>query len=143
MLCKQCSTEMLYCSTVEKSDQLYHFYSCTGCGKPTHYITYKYNPADCPKHHWEHMGTEFIDDPHKHQINHVMRCDRCGAVHRIPRDTYGAGISGRVEIDHPKVESQLLWNRTVFGMIDRDVRGIGRGREEIPQEAQLPSEAEI
>jgi hypothetical protein len=137
-----CGISYNFICTREKADQYYDFFQCPRCGKPEHAIRYKYQPHNCPGHQFEHMGTEFIDDIHRHQINHVHRCDRCGCVRKVPRDTYGAGISGRVEVDHPKVANQLLWNQTVFDRyIDSDIKDISRG--EIQKESILPDEVSV
>ena len=54
-----------------------------------------------------------MDDPHAHSINMVFVCDRCGARHYESQDTKNAGLSGRVEIEHPKVWRTLKLNKAM------------------------------
>ncbi len=111
MYCSDCDLDMMFVATRERDDQIFDFFQCIRCGKPNHSVRYKYTPSTCPRHFWEFIGTAFKDDPHCHTITHLARCDRCGAIREIPRDTRQAGLSGRVEIEDPRVKRTLLLNR--------------------------------
>jgi len=131
-----------YCRC-EKAEQYYDFYQCPKCGKPSHEIVYKYHPLD-GKHkcQYEFIGTVFVDDFHAHKLFQRFRCDLCGNIHDVPRDLRSAGFSGRVEIDHPKVENTLLLNQSVYErLVPKEEREAGRGK--YPKEAELPDEAHV
>lgn len=113
ILCRQCHGELTHMATVERDSQVYFYYMCPGCRRCTHRVEYAYTPDLCPKHQHEFMGTEFQERPGVHEIWHVFRCDRCGDVHKVPRHTTAAGISGRIELEDPRVSSTILVNRSV------------------------------
>jgi hypothetical protein len=137
--CGQCERERKYQFSVPRSDQIFHFYQCPECGSCDHRITYKYNPATCPGHQWEHVGIEFRDYKDHHEIEQVDRCDRCGALRRIPRHTSQAGFSGRVEIEDPRVRANLLFNRSSWEReIPKWIREESVGTP--PEHAEIPSE---
>jgi hypothetical protein len=106
----------------ENHDKTIHGYQCKVCG---HIFdgrwNYRYSPENCPQHQWEFTHREFRDAPHKHSIVMVFQCDRCGAEKTRGQDTKEAGISGRVEIDHPLVAPTLALNKSVAKRIlDQD-----------------------
>lgn len=112
-----CGLPYSFVITCEKDDQLYHFWQCPACGKPVHEIAYKYSPMD-GKHkcQWEFLGHKFVDDHHHHSILQLDRCSKCGGIRETPRDTNGAGLSGRIEIEDPRVKlllNQSSWERMV------------------------------
>ncbi len=111
-MCKECGRQLNYHETVQRNDQYLHFFYCVYCHRPTHFITYAYTPATCPKHHEEFLGTEFQDRGDAHEIWQVMRCYRCGNVRKIPRHTTAVGISQRVELEDPRVSSTVFLNRS-------------------------------
>jgi hypothetical protein len=54
-------------------------------------------------------------------------------------DTYNVGIKGRVEIDHPHIQKQLLWNQSAYErLVPRELREMSAGK--LPKEALLPTE---
>lgn len=128
---------MKYSVTVNKNDQFYHFFQCPECGKPDHKITYKYKPITCPGHQFEFIGTEFQDNPHSHEINHIFRCDRCGAIYKKARTVKEAGLLGHVDVDDPRVKKTLLFNDAVAKRIDKDLGAIVTEKEPlIPKEEE-------
>ena len=112
-LCEYCYGNLKPLYTASKDDHTVKVYRCEVCGKNNEDWYYKYNPQNCPKHHWIFDHRVFMDDPHAHSINMVFICDRCGARHYQPQDTKDAGVSGRVEIEHPKVWRTLALNKAV------------------------------
>lgn len=131
-------TAMSFVATIEKSDQYYHFFTCMKCGESDHEITYKYDPSSCPKHQFEHLGTEFMDTAHKHTIYQVDRCDRCGALRKIPRHTMEAGISGRIDLNDPRVN--FLWNRSAASIL-MDKAEVNELKP--PEQPVIPAEKDI
>ena len=98
----------------QSKDKIEHGYQCKVCG---HVFTarwnYRYVPENCPGHQWEFVCRQFKDDPHKHSIEMIFQCDRCGAEKTVRQDTKEAGFSGRVEIDHPKVAPTFALNKSM------------------------------
>ena len=112
-LCDYCLGPLQYQFTAAKDDHIIKTYKCLVCGRTDEAWFYKYRPYNCPKHHWIFDHREFSDNFHAHNIDMVFICDRCGARRLQPQDTKGAGISGRVEIEHPKVWRTLALNKAV------------------------------
>lgn len=137
-VCNKCMDSMQFVATIEKNDQLYHFYTCMKCHETDHEITYKFRPYNCPKHQWEHLGTEFKDDKTVHSILQVDRCDRCGSLRKTPRHTTEAGFSGRVDPEDPRLN--LLWNRSSAGLFfdKEELKEINP-----PDIAAIPTEKEV
>lgn len=128
-----------YRFTVDKDFQFWDYYQCA-CGKCTHDIRYKYAPHECPQHAWEFIGTEFQDRPTGHEILQVFRCDRCGATHRVQRHTDAAGITGRIEIDDPRVKNTLLLNKSSWErLISYEAKSCSNGKPS--EQVVLPTEA--
>ncbi len=134
-----CGVKYLYYGGREKDDLAYYFYYCPVCQTPTHTIGYKYNPTNCPKHSFEFIGEEFIDDHHAYKLNQIDRCSRCGALRSTPRDTRGAGIAGRIEIDDPRVAGKILFNRSSWDrFIPKEIRELSANPP--PKHVVLPAE---
>ena len=141
--CKRCGNELVFTQKVEKNDQFYHFFWCIQCQRPTHKITYALTPFTCPKHHEEFMGTEFQDNGNAHEIWHVMRCYRCGNVRKIPRHTTAAGISGRIDIEDPRVSNTLFLNRSLMAVFgDQESKEI-LPPDDLLDQIYLPDETHI
>lgn len=141
--CRTCSTEMSYVVSSRKSDQIFHFFQCPKCGTPAHSITYYYSPADCPRHVTEHLGMEFKDSYHVHQLNQINRCIRCGAIQKVPQDIRNAGLSGHVEVEDPRIQKKLLWNKSAYDrLIPKDEQD-GGIPPWVPDEAHIPTEREL
>lgn len=139
----ECGPPYSFVITCEKDRQLVDFYQCPKCGTPTHVTRYKYHPMD-GKHkcQFEHLGHRFIDDDHHHSITALDRCSLCGGLRETPRDTYGAGISGRVEIEDPRVKKTLLMNRDSWKrLIPKDLQSLGKPPEN--KEIILPKGVDI
>lgn len=137
-----CGVKYVFYCTREKDDQLFHFWYCPKCGTPVHDITYRYHPTNCPKHHWEHIGTVLVDDKHCHQLYHVDRCDRCSATREIPRNTREAGFSGRIEIDDPRVQRDLLLNKSSWErVIPKELQELRT--VDLPKYPVLPREVDL
>ena len=89
------------------------------------------------------MGTEFQDRGDAHEIWHVMRCYRCGNVRKIPRHTTAAGISGRVELDDPRVSQTLFPNRSLMKVLGTPELKEIVPPEALPDQITLPEEVHI
>ena len=98
--------------TASKDDHVVKAYRCKVCRKPQELWHYRYEPVNCPKHHWMFSHREFQDNPHTHSIVMVFICDRCGARREEHQDTKAAGITGRVEIEHPLVWPTIALNKS-------------------------------
>lgn len=116
MFCGNCGIQMEYVISAERNDHIYRFYQCKQCGKPDHTVGYAHTPETCPGHQWMFHGTEFVDGIHAHSIEQVFKCDRCGVLYRRPMHTKAVGMSGRIEVDHPKVSPTLLYNKTCWDL---------------------------
>ena len=138
MYCNNCELTMTFVATIEKNDQFYHFYTCMKCNESAHDITYKYTHSTCPRHQFEHLGTEFKDSHLKHTIYQVDRCDRCGCLRRIPRHTIEAGFTGRVDLNDPRVN--FLWNKSAAGIIF-DKAEVNELKP--PDHAEIPAEKDV
>lgn len=140
MHCDLCAETMPCVAVTKKNDHIYSFFHCFKCGKNAHIIDYVYTPSTCPKHQYEHIGIEFNDSKHSHEIFQVDRCDRCGALRKTARHTEKAGFSKRVEVDDPRVVKNLLMNQSACPYI------LGK---ELSKEAMvtkhvvLPNEADV
>ena len=141
--CAECELKMSYTVSSRKGDQLFHFFQCGKCGKPDHEITYVYHPTECPKHVWEHVGMAFKDGLHGHSLEQINRCIRCGAIHKVAQDQRSAGISGRVEVDDPRVKNRLLWNKSAYERLIPKNEQDGGVPSWVPVEARIPSEREL
>ena len=87
-------------------------YKCIFCGAEYDFKVHKYTPITCPKHRWVFSHRVFVDNPFTHTIEMIFVCDRCAAIRKERQDTYDAGISGRVEIDDPRVTNTIAVNKS-------------------------------
>ena len=130
-----------YQFSVDQDFQVWDYYQCA-CGDCIHNIRYKHTPFDCPKHAWEFIGTAFHDRPTGHEIVQVFRCDRCGATHDVQRHTDAAGITGRIEIDDPRVKKTLLLNASSWErLISYEAKSCSAGKPS--EQVVLPREVSI
>ena len=143
MYCADCELKLEYVCSSRKADLVYNFYQCPQCGKPDHTITYFYTPYSCPLHVWEHMGMAFRDGFHSHALEQINRCVRCGAIHKMPQDLRSAGLSGRVEVDDPRVKNRLLWNKSAYTRLIPKSEQDGGVPAWVPTEAHVPTEREL
>jgi hypothetical protein len=111
--CNYCFGDLVPKFTACKDDHVVKVYKCKVCDEIEENYYYRYNPTNCPKHHWIFAHRVFNDTPLLHTIDMVFICDRCGARHIRPQDTRRAGISGRVEIEHPLVKNTLALNKSL------------------------------
>lgn len=90
---------------------------CENCGAQYDFKIHHYTPLTCPKHMWIFSHREFYDSPWVHSIEMVFKCDRCGQEKRLHQDTYHSGISGRVEINDPRVLGTVILNKSLAKQI--------------------------
>ena len=111
--CDLCNGELVreYIAVKDKWHTIY-VYKCTFCGAEYDFKVHACTPLNCPKHLWVFSHREFFDNPFSHSIEMVFVCDRCGQERREYQDTYKAGISGRVEIDDPRVSPSIVMNKS-------------------------------
>ena len=113
MRCDLCNGELALSYTAVKDEESQvRVYKCKECGAEYDFKIHKYTPLTCPKHIWIFSHRIFIDTPFSHTIEMVFICDRCACERRERQDTYGVGISGRVEIDDPRVLNTLIINKS-------------------------------
>ena len=137
-----CGVAYILFSTQERGEQYWDFYQCPVCGEPTHDVRYMFTPFDCPGHQPEFIGTKFVDGKTGHSIQQIVRCSRCGATDHVDRNTDAAGISGRVEIEDPRVQSTLLMNESTWKrLIPKDMQELSVGT--LPDKVRLPKEADL
>ncbi len=111
--CDLCNGELVLSAILTKGhDHTIYLYKCSFCGVEYEYKIHTYTPFTCPKHLWIFSHREFFDTPWTHSIEMVFKCDRCGQEKRIHQDTYQSGISGRVEIDDPRVVGSVVLNKS-------------------------------
>ena len=111
-ICPYCYGHTDYIISAAKDNELVRIYQCRICGREHDEKAYRYNPQNCPGHQWEFSHRVFNDNPFSHEINMVFTCDRCGAERIERQDLKKAGLSGRVEIEDPRVSNTLLLNKS-------------------------------
>lgn len=112
-VCPYCLGPTEYLITASKDDHVVRIYQCKVCQRKHEQMFYRYTPQNCPKHQWEFSHRVFKDDSISHSIEMVFICDRCGTDRIERQDTKAAGLSGRVEIDHPLVAPTLQLNKSM------------------------------
>lgn len=113
LCCDLCRGELaLHYTAVKDKWHTVYVYKCTQCGASYDFKVHAYTPTNCPRHIWIFSHREFFDTPWSHSIEMVFKCDRCGQEKRIHQDTRESGISGRVEIEDPRVAPSIVINKS-------------------------------
>lgn len=118
----------------EIDGQIHTMSHCPRCLLINVDVSYKFPRGVGHKCQWEHIGTRLVDGFNMHEIDHIDRCDLCGAIREIPRDTRRSGLSGRIEIDDPRVKRDLLFNKSSWlRNIPKEIQELGK-----PPESNIP-----
>lgn len=112
MNCPNCNVPLKYEISARKGEIFYKMYKCPKCEELFDFRFYVYTPTTCPKHHWIFDRWNFKDGMHNHQINWVMKCDRCGKTNEEIRwDSEAVGLREAVDMEDPRVLTLLDLNK--------------------------------